>query len=230
MDYQSMYNSIIERTSRDPDTDLVCKFEVLSEGNKIERINFHVKYMFDVINLLEAKTMSYLKKGDKVLDVGTAAGRRAKDLQIQGHDVVAFDKSKKICECLKKSGIKKIVNKDFFKYFPQKKYDCVLFIKMYHLFGNTREDINYVFEHVAKNILNKKGRLIFILYETPSGKSELFKRRLVLNGEPSDWFEGITPSFSDLVQFGKNNNFHVKKHGKDTIHKSQYYLILEKNS
>jgi len=223
--HQFIYNTIIKNGYQN--RNVIHVLEIKNKNKKYKRYYHQAKILFDKINLLELEALSHLKKQDKILDVGAGAGRISIYLQEKGCNVTALEKSITICNILRKRGIKKVVKADVFKYFPKNKYDFVLFINTYSLFGKKEENIIYLFDFLKEKILNKDGKLIFILTEPRSKKTEIIKRRFIFKKEIGPWFESIYPSVKDVIKLAKESGLLIEKFKENNS--NQYFLIFKTN-
>jgi len=225
INHQSIYDLIIESGYQNKNATHI--FEIKHNNEKCRRYYHHTKSLFDKVTLLEVEALSYLKKQDRILDIGAGAGRISMYLQIKRHNVTALDKSKPICKVLTKRGIKKVINVDIFKYFPRRKYDVVLFVGVYSVFDKKKENITKFLDYVKGKILNKDGKLIFILADANLGKTEIVKRRFIFKNKIGPWFESIYPSAKDIIKLAKENNLSIEEFKKNNS--GQYFLILKRS-
>ncbi|MBL7154908.1 MAG: class I SAM-dependent methyltransferase [Candidatus Portnoybacteria bacterium] len=219
--HQSIYDSIIKSGHQDRNTAFV--FEVY-HGRK-SKVNAGI--LFNKISILEKRALDYLKRQDRILDIGAGAGRISIYLQRKGYNITALDKSRAICKVLKKRDIRKIINADIFKYTPKRKYDVVLFIKVYAGFDEKKENIDRLLKFLIERVLVKNGRLIFFLSETKSRGTEFMKRQLIFKGKISPWLKSLHPSSEDIIKSAENNDLSIKKLERNNS--DQYFLILKKN-
>ena len=225
--HQSIYDSIIKNGYQNRDT--LFEFEIEHVSGKHRRYHsFYVDNLFDKISSLEIEVLSRFRKKDRILDIGAGAGRVSMYLQKKGYNITALEKSAVICNILRKRGIKKVVKTDIFKYLPKKKYDVVLFINVYSVFGKKKENITKLLNFLKEKILNKNGELIFILKESGSKRIEVIKRRFIFKEKIGPWFESIYPFAKDITKLAKKSGFFIKKFEKDEFNK--YFLILKNKS
>ena len=224
VDHQSLYDSIIEKNWQDNAIGYI--FELQHNEKKIHRYHCYGKDLFYKINPFEKEALSYLKKQERILDIGAGGGRISAYLQKKGYNITALDKSKSACRVLKKRGIERIINADIFRYNPRKKYDAVLFIGIYSVFGKKVNILNF-FRHLREKVIAHKGRLFIILNDTKSGTIEIMKRRFILSKKTGAWFESFWPSLKDIRQSLKDNGLSIEKLIEEKKSDS-YYMILKK--
>lgn len=222
--HQSLYDSIIEKNWQD-DT-IGCIFELQHNEKEIHRYHCCGKDLFYKINPLEKEALSYLKKHERILDLGAGGGRISAHLQKKGYNITALDKSKSACRVLKKRGIKRIINADIFRYSPRKQYDAVLFIDVYSIFGRKKVNILNFLRRLREKVIAHKGRLFVILSDTKSGTVEIMKRRFICAGEVGSWFVSLHPSFGDIVKSAQDSGFKIEKIKKNKV--GEYFLILKR--
>lgn len=104
------------------------------------------------------KTALNFAKG-KILDVGAGAGSHVLALQKFGKDAAALEISPAACEVMRKRGIQKVINADFFSYFDEK-FNTLLFLMNGIGLAGTLNGLEK-FLNQAKNLLNEGGQIIF---------------------------------------------------------------------
>jgi len=217
--HQFIYNSIVKSGYQDRSS--VFVFEIY-HGPKKKNDS---KNLFDKVSILEKQSLDYLRKQDRILDIGAGAGRLTVYLQKKGYNITALEKSKTICNILRKRNIKKIINTDIFKYFPKNKYDVALFVKVFSIFGKKKENVAKFLNFLTKKILNKNGKIIFVLTEPESRKTGITKRRFIFKEKTGPWFESIYPSAKDVMKIARKNGLLIEKFERDNS--NHYFLILK---
>lgn len=155
------------------------------------------------VDFLMPVVLKFLDKKDRVLDIADVA-----------------------CRIMHKKKIKKIINCDIFEHIPLRKYDVVLFIRNYSIFGRKEENIVRLLVFLKNKITKKGGKLIFFLKESGSGRTQMLKRRLIFRDRTSFWLESIYPSIKEMTKLAKKNGWSVVGFRKDK--KNNYALILKK--
>jgi hypothetical protein len=95
----------------------------------------------------------------KILDVGAAAGCHSLYLQDKGFDVTAIEISELSCEVMKKRGIRKVINENFFGYSGES-FDTLLFLMNGIGIAGTLTGLELLLTK-ASQLLNKDGIVIF---------------------------------------------------------------------
>jgi SAM-dependent methyltransferase len=184
----------------------------------------NTKDLFEKVRSLEKEALSFLDKNDRILDIGAGAGRISIYLKKKGFQVVSLEKSKIIYQVLRKRGLKNVINKDIFKYFPKKKYNIALLFRVHSLFGVEKKNIIKLFEFLSQKIICNNGKLLLSSNEPMSGNTRLLKRRFIFNGQVGPWFKSLHPSFQDVVELSGKCGFKLEKSKKDES--NQYFLLL----
>ncbi|SHF84153.1 Methyltransferase domain-containing protein [Mariniphaga anaerophila] len=94
----------------------------------------------------------------RILDVGAAAGCHALELQKQGLDVIALEKSKLAADVMKKRGVNQVVCSDIF-HFNEKGFDTILILMNGTGLGETLEGLKNLLIRL-KSMLNKNGQIL----------------------------------------------------------------------
>jgi len=219
--HQDIYDLIIQ--SGHLRGDAVYVFEKAGGGKTI----CHAKDLFKNITAFEEDALKNIKKSDRILDVGGGGGRISSYLQKNGYDVTVLEKSKMICRVLKERGLKKIVNKDFFSYYPSWRYDDVLLIKIYSIFGQSKKDVAKLIKFLANNLIKKKGKLIIVLADLGKEATKI-KRRFIFQNKVGPWFESFYPSLPIFIQLAKENGL-ILEESKWNSNRKEYFLILRRS-
>lgn len=95
----------------------------------------------------------------KILDIGAGVGSHVLVLQSMGHDVTALEISEEACSIMKKRGIRKIANENFFT-FKEGKFDTLLLLMNGIGLCMNLEGLEKFLLH-AKTLLNNGGCLLF---------------------------------------------------------------------
>lgn len=218
--HQFIYDSIVDSGYKD--SALTYIYET-AEGFKKE---YPVVGLFDSVRNIEKRALDYLSKNSKVLDAGAGAGRISTYLQNKGFHVIALEKSKTICDILKKRNLKRVVNGDIFKYNPLEKYDTVLLFYTWSILGKSKGSINEVFTSLNKKLLKKNGNVIFVFRKQSLGKSPFIKRRFIFNNQKSLWFKSYSFSPEKIISIGKTKGWLVECfYVNDSNH---YFLIMKR--
>ncbi len=88
--------------------------------------------------------------GERVLDVGAAAGCHSLWLQENGHEVDALEISELACEVMRKRGVKNVIHANFFELTPEPVYDTVLLLMNGLGMGQNVEGTVQLLNHAAK--------------------------------------------------------------------------------
>jgi len=217
--HQTIYNSIINLGYKD--TALTYIFET-SQG--IKKVCY-VSDLFNNIRNTEKAALNHLKKKSKILDVGAGAGRISLYLQKNKFNVTALEKSKVICDILKKRGLKKIVNADIFRYFPHEKYDTAFFFNTWSILGRDRNSIDRIFTLLKNRLLNKESSIFFVFKSPFVVKDNLIRRRFIFNNQKSFWFKSYFFDSKKIISIGENHGWRVKEFYVDNT--TQYFLIMK---
>ncbi|SHJ55210.1 Methyltransferase domain-containing protein [Tangfeifania diversioriginum] len=94
----------------------------------------------------------------KILDVGAAAGSHALELQKQGFDVTALEKSELAAAVMKKRGVEKVVCADVF-HFKETGFDTILLLMNGTGIGQTIDGLKKMLLHL-KSLLNEGGQML----------------------------------------------------------------------
>lgn len=119
-----------------------------------------VPYLFrkyDQMPPLEKRALSLCS--GKILDVGAGSGCHSLYLQSEGHDVTALEISTLASECIKKQGVTKVENVDFFSYNAPNKYDTLLFMMNGLGIARTIDNFSNFLQH-CKSLLAKDGQIL----------------------------------------------------------------------
>lgn len=95
----------------------------------------------------------------RTLDVGAAAGCHSLVLQHAGIDVTALEISFLACEVMRKRGIKKVVQEDFFSFKDDAGYDTILLMMNGLGMGQSVEGTTRLLQKAA-SLLNKGGVIL----------------------------------------------------------------------
>ncbi len=218
--HQYIYNMIINEGYKD--NSLTYIFET-TEGLRKE---YRVVDLFNTIRDIEKTALRILPRNSRILDVGAGAGRISVYLQKEGFDVTALEKSRVICDILKRRGVRKIVNADIFEYSPGERYDVVLFFYAWSILGKTKDSIEKVFVLLNDRLLHKDGLVFFVFKDYFFSGSVFMKRRFIFKGQKSFWFKTYIFDSEKLVSVGQRYGWCVKYYYKDSA--KQYYLIMGK--
>jgi len=219
-EHQLVYDSIIESGYRDKNA--VFIFQMNGGFKK----RYKATTLFDKVSDLEKEALSYLRKGNSVLDVGAVAGRICLFLLKNVFCVNALEKSKTICRVLKKRGVKKIINTDIFKYSPKIKYDVVLLINDYSILGKTKGNIIKLFRLFRKKVLKSNGEIIFVSSLIGSKITRTIKRRFIFKDRVGLWFESSCLSMEDIIKIAKKSGLTTKEFKKDKT--GEFFTIFKK--
>lgn len=96
----------------------------------------------------------------KVLDVGGGVGSHSLYLQKKGIETDYLEIEPELCEVAQKRGVQNIIQKDFFKYTPNKKYSTILFLMNGIGIGGTFNAFNAMLQK-CKSLLEPGGKIIF---------------------------------------------------------------------
>lgn len=117
-------------------------------------------YFFRSYERMPKLEQAALKRcGKKVLDVGAAAGCHSLWLQEHGHEVTALEQSPGACEVMRRRGIRKVVEADFFKWESPERYDTILMLMNGLGIGQDLEGTIRLLEK-AKSLLKPSGELL----------------------------------------------------------------------
>lgn len=136
---------------------LITYYNKFNEDKRLNTKHGQVEFL-TALNYIN----NYIKKSDKVIDIGAGTGKYSKTLQDAGYDVFAVELVKHNLRQIEKKNIKCMQgNATDLKKIDDETYDItLLFGPMYHLI-NTKEKEKALSE--AKRI-TKKGGYIFISY------------------------------------------------------------------
>lgn len=219
--HQFLYDSLVKAGCGNQN--VVYFFE--TEGDRKKKC--FAKDLLNKLSILEKEALTYLRKSDRILDAGAGGGRISRYLQVEGYDITALDKSTSVCEALKESGIKRVVNADILNYHPKKKFTAVLLVKTYSIFGRKRKNIGKLAKHLRERVLDRRGRFFVILNDIKSGESEIVRRRFICAGEIGPWFISLHPSFRNIAKSVQDTGFKIEKFKKNKS--GEYFLIFKKS-
>ena len=94
----------------------------------------------------------------KILDVGAAAGSHALELQKQGFDVTALEKSELAAAVMKKRGVEKVVCADVF-HFNETGFDTIFLLMNGTGIAGTLSRLTEMLMHL-KGLLNEDGQIL----------------------------------------------------------------------
>jgi len=119
-----------------------------------------VEYLFrDFYEMPVIEKEALREAKGKVLDVGAGAGSHSLWLQEKGMDVTALEISEKATEIMRKRGVEKVINDDFFSFFSAQKYDTLLFLMNGAGIAGTLENLQKFLER-CKTLLNPGGKVL----------------------------------------------------------------------
>jgi len=108
----------------------------------------------------------------RILDVGAGVGAHVLHLQKQGLDITAVELSEVACKIMKKRGVTKIINKDFFE-IKESGFDMIFCMMNGIGFAGTIEGLKYTLDH-ARKLLVPGGMILFdssdVSYLYPKGR------------------------------------------------------------
>ncbi|MEO9967310.1 MAG: methyltransferase [Reichenbachiella sp.] len=143
----------------------------------------------------------------KILDIGAGAGAHALFMQAFEMDTTALENSPGCIETLRHSGMKKIVEDDFYTH--QKQYDTLLFLMNGLGIAGKLTELPRFFEHCGK-LLNKGGQVILdssditYLYEEGATKPDHYfgeiRYQYEYNGKKGDWFDWLYVDSNQLIE------------------------------
>lgn len=133
--------------------------DILINTNYTEGENLPPAYFFrtyDEMPKIERTAIENCR--GKILDVGAAAGCHALELQKQGMDVTALEKSELACEVMQKRGVKNVVCTDLFQS-EETGFDTILLLMNGTGIGQTLDGLKKMLLHL-KILLNKGGQIL----------------------------------------------------------------------
>lgn len=219
MSHQKIYEYILDRGLKNKNE--IYGFEIKREGVR----QYFVRDMFGKVSGNEKTALRYLRKQDKVLDIGAGAGRISVFLQARQYDVTALDKSPAVCKILKKRGVKKIVLKNFFNYSAECKFDAALMINCYSLFGKSKCRIANILFRLKKYIIKKNGLAIFALDSANDCQGRIVSRRFLCGNRRGRWFASWHPRLKELIHIAEKNGWKTTKY----IDSRNFYILILKN-
>jgi len=136
---------------------LIKYYNKFNEDKRLNTKHGNIEYITSIYYLHK-----YLKKDDKIIDIGAGTGKYSKALQDEGYDVTAVELVKHNLKVIEEKGVKAILgNAIDLKKIPNNTYDItILFGPMYHLIDD-KDKLKALNE--AKRI-TKKGGFIFVSY------------------------------------------------------------------
>ena len=218
--HQSIYNSIICLGHKD--SRLTYVLETAQGTKKLCRASD----LFDNIQDIEETALSRLKRKSSLLDIGAGAGRISIYLQNNKFNVTALEKSKVICDILRKRGVKKVINADILRYSPREKYNTALFFDTWSILGKDKNSIDRIFTLLKGRLLNEESSILFAFKNPVVGKGNLIKRRFIFNNQKGFWFKTYFFDSKELIAAGEKHGWHVKDFYTDNL--NRYFLILSK--
>ena len=188
------------------------------------RKEYRAADLFNSIRDIEKMALRTLSRNSRILDVGAGAGRISVYLQNQGFDVTALEKSSVICDILKRRNVKKIVNTDIFEYFPNERYDVVLFFYAWSILGKAKDSIDEIFNLLEKRLLYKNGIVMFIFRDYFPNNSIFMERRFIFNNQESFWFRTYSFDADKIMSIGIRLGWLAIKYHRDSS--NQYFLVM----
>jgi hypothetical protein len=198
--------------------------DIIVESDIVEDDVLPSSYFFRDLKAMPSIEKEALKKcKGKILDVGAAAGCHTIQLQDKGFDVTALEISSLCCEVMRKRGIQKIINDNFFSYSGEL-YDTILLMMNGIGISGTLTGLEVLLTK-ASQLLNKGGMLIFdssdidYMYYDEDG-SKLINLNSNYYGELSyrmhyknisgDYFEWLFVDFSTLMTIAGKFDFEAQ--------------------
>lgn len=211
-----------------------AKYSVYSRTVATERWPIAVFFRsYDEMPELEKMALAHCR-GD-ILDVGAGAGSHARYLQEQGQEVCAIDLSEGAIETMKRRGVKKVEQIDFFHLGQEKKYDTLLMLMNGIGIAQTLEKLPLFFEQ-CKSLLNKDGQVILdssdliylfqdeegeVLIDLNSSYYGEIEYRIDFANRQGEWFKWLFIDQATLTDMAAVHGF------KTTIlHEDDHYQYL----
>ena len=218
--HQSMYELILEEVYKNGKANFILE---IYPNTKYYLV---LKDYIDDLRPIEKEALKLLDKKDRILDIGAGTGRVSRYLQKRKYNVTALDKTNIACKIMLKKKIKRVINSDIFNHIPFKKYDSVLFIRNYSIFGTEEKNIVKLLNFLRDKIIKKNGKLIFFLKGFDSGKTQILKRRFIFKDEVGLWLKSINLSVDEMIRLSKKSGWSALNYKKDK--ENNYFLILKK--
>lgn len=193
----------------------------------------------------EKRVLSYHK--EKILDIGSGAGRHSHYLQNKGCDVTAIDVSEGAAFVCKKRGIKKVICTSIFNLEKNiennDKFQSVILLGNNFGIGGSIEGTKLLLK-LLDNITTPDANIITD-FRDPSGTKNIihldYHMKNRKNNKPigllsirvryqkykTDWFPLYCPTKSEYLDLIEKTNWIVEK---ELIEKSMYYIVLNKGS
>lgn len=178
---------------------LIKYYNKFNEEKRLKTRHGNLEFVTTMRYILE-----YLKKGDKIIDIGAGSGFYSKALSDLGYEVTAVELVKHNVRKIESLGIKAIqANALDLKILPDNTFDITLLLgPMYHLISD-HELITALRE--AKRITKKNG-IIFVAYcmNEYAILTHGFKEHAILESKKNKLIDenyNITPVNTDLYRF-----------------------------
>lgn len=178
---------------------LIKYYNKFNEEKRLKTRHGNLEFITTMHYILE-----FLKKGDRIIDIGAGSGVYSKYLSDLGYDVTAVELIKHNVRKIESNGIKAIqANAIDLHIFPDNTFDITLLLgPMYHLISD-EELIKALSE--AKRITKKNG-IIFVAYcmNEYAILTHGFKEHAILDSLQNGLIDedyNITPSQTDLYRF-----------------------------
>lgn len=153
----------------------------------------------------------------KVLEIGAGAGSHALLLQDLGYDITALEISVLACETITSRGIKKVLQKDFFRFKTKHRYDTLLLLMNGIGLCQTLDGFK-TFISSAYEILKPGGQILFdssdvaYLYKSMPVNNTYYgelRYRYEYKKRFGDWFTWLYMDKKTLIQIVDNKKWHT---------------------
>ena len=191
-------------------------------------------YFRDYIKMptLEQEALDLCK--GKILDIGSAAGSHALELQRNKHEVFALEISPKACEVMKNRGVQNVICEDFFQFKNQKFDTLLLMMNGIGICGNIDGFKNFLKK--ADELLHENGQIIFdscdisYMYEEFEKPENYFgeaRCRYEYSGDFTDWFSWLYIDKETMQEIAEEENWNTEIVFEDDS--NQYLAVLSRN-
>ncbi len=159
----------------------------------------------------------------KILDVGAATGCHSLELQKRNQEVTSIDISHGAVKVMKKRGVNKVQQADFFRFAGQK-FDTLLFLMNGIGMCGTLDKLSEFFEQ-CQILLNPGGQVlldssdILFMFEEEDGSVNInlnsnyygeVEYRFAYKSETGPWFSWLFIDFDLLQEKASNHGFHCE--------------------
>lgn len=193
-------------------------------------VNIFYRNKFEITEL-EGLAIQLCK--GKTLDIGAGVGSHALIMQNNGIDITAIEISESACDIMQRRGVKKVINKDIFK-FEEEKFDTLIMMMNGIGLCGDMDGLERFLEHLKKLLL-PGGQVIFdssdiaYLYKADDFISSKYYGEISYQYEyqmvKGDWFKWLYVDFNSLEKVANRLGWNCEMIFEDDM--DQYLVRMQ---